>query len=172
LRTTRPEEAELRLREIADERQQGASLSLARPPAQRSKADSHLPLAAPAGAVNTITAYKTENDNLRAELASLQQTAFASPRSKAARAESLRVQELEQENATLAARVDELERVRADEQARAEKDAADREKKWEKKLARQVKEAFEAMEKELVELRTDGACTSALCPRSFLRRRR
>ncbi|GAA5910204.1 hypothetical protein JCM8208_006758 [Rhodotorula glutinis] len=135
LRSTRPEEVELRLREIADERQQAA--------------------------VNTIATYKTENDNLRAELASLQESAFASPRSKAARLESRRVQELEQENATLAARVDEVERLRAEEQARAEKEAVDRGKKWEKKLAREVKEATAAMEKELVELRVDASTARA-----------
>ncbi|GAA5840849.1 hypothetical protein JCM9279_001239 [Rhodotorula babjevae] len=135
LRSTRPEETELRLREIADERQSGA--------------------------VNTIATYKTENDNLRAELASLQQTAFASPRSKAALRESVRVQELEKENATLAARVDEVERLRAEEQARAEKEADEREKKWERKMAREVKETTEAMEKELVELRTDVSTARA-----------
>ncbi|KPV76201.1 uncharacterized protein RHOBADRAFT_52241 [Rhodotorula graminis WP1] len=135
LRTTRPEEAELRLREIADGRQQAS--------------------------VNTIATYKTENDSLRAELSSVQETAFASPRSKAARLESQRVHELEQENAALAARVDEVERLRAEEQARAEKDAVEREKKWEKKLARDVKEATQAMEKELVELRAEVSTARA-----------
>ncbi|BGP38806.1 hypothetical protein JCM10449v2_002743 [Rhodotorula kratochvilovae] len=135
LRTTRAEEAELRLRELADERQ-GSSM-------------------------NTIQSYKTENDTLRAELASLQQTAFASPRSKAARLESIRVQELEGETTALAARVEELERAMEDERAQAEKEAAEREKKWEREVIRRVKEATEKTEKELVELRAEVSTARA-----------
>ncbi|GAA5821956.1 hypothetical protein JCM3770_002934 [Rhodotorula araucariae] len=129
LRSTRAEEAELRLREIADERQQAA--------------------------MNTIHSYKTENDTLRAELLSMQETAFASPRSKAARLESIRVQELEGENTALAARVEELVRTVEEERDQAQRDATEREKKWERELARRVKEATEKSEKELVELRAE-----------------
>lgn len=67
------------------------------------------------------------------------------------------MQELERENAALAARVDEVERLRGEEQARADKDAAEREKKWEREVARRVKEATAVAEKELVELRAEGA---------------
>ncbi|GJN87584.1 hypothetical protein Rhopal_000539-T1 [Rhodotorula paludigena] len=129
LRSTRAEEAETRLREIADERQQAA--------------------------LNTISTYKTESDALRHELASLQETAFASPRSKAARLESLRVQELEQENAALVARAEELERAAAEERETREREAEERERRWEKELTRRVREVTEKSEKELVELRAE-----------------
>uniref|UniRef100_A0A0K3CHF2 BY PROTMAP: gi/472588155/gb/EMS25627.1/ chromosome segregation protein, Pcs1 [Rhodosporidium toruloides NP11] gi/647395941/emb/CDR37862.1/ RHTO0S03e00430g1_1 [Rhodosporidium toruloides] n=1 Tax=Rhodotorula toruloides TaxID=5286 RepID=A0A0K3CHF2_RHOTO len=71
LRETRAEEAEQRLREISDERIKSAG--------------------------ETIQSYKSESDALRTELASLQSTAFSSPRSKAALVESRRVKELEGE---------------------------------------------------------------------------
>ncbi|GAA6019401.1 hypothetical protein JCM11491_004816 [Sporobolomyces phaffii] len=102
LRHTRAEEAETRLKAIADERQTASA--------------------------NTIAAYKKEADTLRAENASLQTTAYASPRSKAAQAADRRVQELEAQQAEITARVEELE-----------KEAAEREEFWRQKLASELR---------------------------------
>ncbi|GAA6008647.1 hypothetical protein JCM10207_007190 [Rhodosporidiobolus poonsookiae] len=131
LRNTRAEEAELRLREIADERQQAA--------------------------VNTIQTYKTEADVLRSEVASLTEAAYASPRSKAARAESHRVRELEGENAALLARVEESERLRQEEGEAARREAEERERRWERALEREVRETEERVGREAKELREELA---------------
>lgn len=86
----------------------------------------------------------------------LQETAFASPRSKAARLESARVQELEKENSALAARVEELERLRAEEQTAAETRERDLVERHRVELSRKVKAATASAEVELVELREEG----------------
>ncbi|GAA5945003.1 hypothetical protein JCM10213_001851 [Rhodosporidiobolus nylandii] len=129
LRTTRSEEAELRLREIADERQEAAHA--------------------------TIQTYKTESDALRSEISALQETAFASPRSKAARLESARVRELEEENALLAARVEELEKQGEEDRSRAEREAEEREQKWEREVKKQVRATEERVGKEAREYKEE-----------------
>ncbi|GAA6051241.1 hypothetical protein NBRC10513_001038 [Rhodotorula toruloides] len=111
LRETRAEEAEQRLREISDERIKSAG--------------------------ETIQSYKSESDALRTELASLQSTAFSSPRSKAALVESRRVKELEgerdeargvleRERGERRAEVEGVER-REREKARSEREGLERE---------------------------------------------
>ncbi|BGP54497.1 hypothetical protein JCM8202_001577 [Rhodotorula sphaerocarpa] len=135
LRTTKAEAAELRLREIADQRQ--------------------------AAAEKTIAAYKAAADAITSEHAALQETAFASPRSKAARIESMRVREVEQHNAELLARVEELERVRAEEQAASETAERELVQRHAQEMARKIKEATSTAERELVELRQEIKMTRA-----------
>ncbi|GAA5858367.1 hypothetical protein JCM1840_001168 [Sporobolomyces johnsonii] len=129
LRHTRAEEAESRLREIADERQQAA--------------------------VSTVQTYKTESDALRSEISALQESAFASPRTKAARANNARIAELEEENAALAARVEELEKEREAREEEVAKEADERERRWERKLREEVKAAQEKMRKETAQMKAD-----------------
>ncbi|GAA5950870.1 hypothetical protein JCM8115_004996 [Rhodotorula mucilaginosa] len=135
LRTTKAEAAEMRLREIADERQKAAE--------------------------KTISTYKAAADAITAEHATLQETAFASPRSKAARLESMRVCDLEAQNAELLARVEELESAQAEE--RAANDAARREmeKRHEAELNRRVKDATAIADRDLAELRQEVKMTRA-----------
>ncbi|GAA5976274.1 hypothetical protein JCM10908_005438 [Rhodotorula pacifica] len=135
LRTTKAEAAELRLREIADERQKAAE--------------------------KTISTYKAAADSISAEHAALQETAFASPRSKAARLESMRVRDLEAQNAELLARVEELEKVRTEENAAASAARREVEKRHEAELTRRIKEATTLAEQELVELRQEVKMTRA-----------
>ncbi|GAA5825484.1 hypothetical protein JCM5353_005320 [Sporobolomyces roseus] len=82
LRHTRAEEAEARLKSLADERLSAAQ--------------------------NTVAVYKKEADTLRAENAALQNKALASPRTKAAQASNTRIQELEQLYSETLAKVEEL----------------------------------------------------------------
>ncbi|POY76767.1 hypothetical protein BMF94_0016 [Rhodotorula taiwanensis] len=106
-------------------------------------------------AEKTVATYKAAADAITAEHAMLQETAFASPRSKAARLESARVQELEKENSALAARVEELERLRAEEQTAAETRERDLVERHRVELSRKVKAATASAEVELVELREE-----------------
>ncbi|GAA5869213.1 hypothetical protein JCM16303_000393 [Sporobolomyces ruberrimus] len=101
LRHTRAEESETRLKAIADERQTASA--------------------------NTIAAYKKEADTLRTENSSLQTTAYASPRSKAAQAVDRRVQELERQEIDMVSRVEQLE-----------KEAREREDFWKEKLEKEL----------------------------------
>lgn len=114
----------------------------------------------PAAAEKTIAAYKAAADAITSEHAALQETAFASPRSKAARIESMRVREVEQHNAELLARVEELERVRAEEQAASETAERELVQRHAQEMARKIKEATSTAERELVELRQEskGCC--------------
>ncbi|CEQ41443.1 SPOSA6832_03163 [Sporobolomyces salmonicolor] len=129
LRHTRAEEAESRLREIADERQQAAA--------------------------NTVQTYKTESDVLRSEISSLQEAAFASPRTKAARANNARIAELEEENTALAARIEELEKEREAREEEFAREADERERRWERKLREEVKAGQEKMRKETAQMKAD-----------------
>ncbi|GAA5863889.1 hypothetical protein JCM3774_001190 [Rhodotorula dairenensis] len=135
LRTTKAETAEMRLREIADERQKAAE--------------------------KTISTYKAAADAITAEHAALQETAFASPRSKAARLESMRVRELEAQNAELLARVDELETARVAEREASDAVRREVEKRHEVELTRRIKDATSIAEQELVELRQEVKMTRA-----------
>lgn len=135
LRTTKAEAAEMRLREIADERQKAAE--------------------------KTISTYKAAADAITAEHATLQETAFASPRSKAARLESMRVRDLEAQNAELLARVEELESAQAEERAASDAARREMEKRHEAELNRRVKDATAIADRDLAELRQEVNMTRA-----------
>ncbi|GAA5938369.1 uncharacterized protein JCM15063_000717 [Sporobolomyces koalae] len=108
LRETRAEQAEATLKELAREQQVAFA--------------------------TTIAAYKKESDNLKFENAELQDAAYASPRTKAARATNQRVQELETQHADALARIEELERqVEETEEAwrnKLDAELAERERAW------------------------------------------
>ncbi|KWU44082.1 hypothetical protein RHOSPDRAFT_34307 [Rhodotorula sp. JG-1b] len=135
LRTTKAEAAEMRLREIADERQKAAE--------------------------KTISTYKAAADAITAEHATLQETAFASPRSKAARLESMRVRDLEAQNAELLARVEELESAQAEERAASDAARREAEKRYEAELNRRIKDATAIADRDLAELRQEVKMTRA-----------
>ncbi|GAA5835827.1 hypothetical protein JCM11251_007438 [Rhodosporidiobolus azoricus] len=125
LRSTRAEEAEAHLKEIADERQ--------------------------AAAVKTIESYKSESDALRSEVSSLQATAYSSPRSKFALLESRRVREVEDEKSELKGRVEELEREREER----ERERAEREGWWVGECERKVREVERQVGREARELKQE-----------------
>lgn len=107
-------------------------------------------------AEKTISTYKAAADAITAEHATLQDTAFASPRSKAARLESMRVRDLEAQNAELLARVEELESAQAEERAASDAARREMEKRHEAELNRRVKDATAIADRDLAELRQEG----------------
>lgn len=153
----------MRLREIADERQKGTLRRLYEldDASEVSMLTTTLltlgnPDCACSAAEKTISTYKAAADAITAEHATLQETAFASPRSKAARLESMRVRDLEAQNAELLARVEELESAQAEERAASDAARREMEKRHEAELNRRVKDATAIADRDLAELRQEG----------------
>lgn len=118
------------------------------------------PACACSAAEKTISTYKAAADAITAEHAALQETAFASPRSKAARLESMRVRDLEAQNAELLARVEELESAQAEERAASDAARREMEKRHEAELNRRIKDATAIADRDLAELRQEGEMVS------------
>ncbi|GAA6058761.1 hypothetical protein JCM10212_001877 [Sporobolomyces blumeae] len=118
LRHTRAEEAETRLRAISDERLTAAT--------------------------NTVATYKAELDTLRSEVSTLQSTAYASPRTKAAQATNARIVELEANEADYLTRLQEAERA-----------AVEKEREWNERLENEIRTREKAWKAERKQLTLD-----------------
>lgn len=170
LRTTRAEESEKALVDIASERQTG-SWFLVRPSATLVESlTMRLTLALDAVALTTIQNYKSENDALRSEIADLRHsvsshsthtTSASFSSSSSARSNPLpssematKLAKLEKLNEDLAKENKELKDAKERKESEERRKIAERDQKWEKELARTVKAKDEEAAKHLREVKS------------------